>query len=371
MNASSHKKTLIAALAAAAIVLSGCSADAGSGDTNPAASGSAISITDQRGKEVSFDKPVEKIATAVIPSPAIIAAVDGSWDRIVGINQSTADSNKQGIVSKIFPESLDTPVVSTRDFTPDMETILGLSPDVMIQWGDMGDDVVAPIEQAGIPMLGLEYGTQEDLETWITMFGAAIGKDDRAQDMIERMDRHEQELSAKVEALDAPKPRGLSLSYTDEGLSVSNGEDYAQHIFDVAGVDNVAQDVEVEDGIVDPEKIIEWDPEIIFLSAFDEATPEDFYNDPRFSNLTAVKEKRVYRSPLGVYRWQVPCAESALYWNWVASLAYPGQLDIDLPAMMKEEIQYLYNYQMTEEDIDLVLVDSMNSASANYEAVTG
>ena len=53
-----------------------------------------ITVVDQRGKTVTLKQPAQRIATTVIPSPAIIAAVDG-------INESTLKANKQGLIGKI------------------------------------------------------------------------------------------------------------------------------------------------------------------------------------------------------------------------------------------------------------------------------
>lgn len=371
------KRLTTAAVMAAAILLAGCSPSpdnstdpAATGNSTATGQGTSVTITDQRGRSVDIAQPVERIASAVIPAPTIIAAVDGSWDRIVGINESLLQSNRQGIIGKIFPEATSSNVVSDRTFTPNMETILSLDPDVMIQWGDRGEDVIAPIEQAGIPTLGLEYGTQEDLETWITMFGDMLGKPDRATMLLSMMNTEEKDIRTKISQLNAPSPTALSLSYSDEKLSVSNGSDYAQHVFDIAGIINVAKDSEVQDGVVNAEQIIEWNPDIIFLSAFDEATPEDVYNDPRLADVKAVKEKKVYRAPQGVYRWQVPCAESPLFWNWVAELAYDGAFSVDLPSKTRELISKVYNYELTEDDLNLTLRTDINKGSKNYDLVT-
>ncbi|HIY86929.1 MAG TPA: ABC transporter substrate-binding protein [Candidatus Yaniella excrementavium] len=268
-----------------------------------------------------------------------------------------------------FPESLETPVISGQDFIPNMEEVLAADPDVVVQWGDMGDEVLQPIEQAGLPVVGLEYGTQEDLETWIDLFGDMIGKPERADEILNWMHEEAEAVSGQVEDLDLESPRGLSMSYSERAISVDTSSDYAQHVFDTAGITNVAKDAPVTDGVASAEQIIEWDPEIIFLSAFDPAVPEDVYNDPRLSEVTAVKDKRVYRAPLGVYRWQVPSAESPLYWNWVAALAYPGEFEVDLPAEMREQTAFLYNYDLTDEDIDLELRTDINDGSANYDVV--
>lgn len=57
-------------------------------------------------------------------------------------------------------------MISGQDFIPNMEEVLAVDPDVVVQWADMADEVLQPIEQAGLRVVGLEYGTQEDLEPW-------------------------------------------------------------------------------------------------------------------------------------------------------------------------------------------------------------
>ncbi|MDO4887324.1 MAG: ABC transporter substrate-binding protein [Actinomycetaceae bacterium] len=360
-------RAVISAFAVVVMSVSACG-NSSSSDDKSGGDGSTVTITDQRGKEVKVKSPADKIATTVIPSPFIIAAIDGSWDRVVGVNESSIKAAKEGITGKIFPDAAKTATISGDDFVPNMETILGLEPDVVIQWGDQGDDVIRPIEESGVPVVGLEYGTQEKLEQWITMFGQMVGKEDRAEEIIKTMHTQSQELQDKTKDIET-KPRVLQLSYSDSKLGVATGDDYAQHVFDLINAENVAKDATVDDGSVSAEQIIAWDPEVIFLSAFDPATPDDIYSDERFADVSAVKNKRVYRAPLGVYRWQVPCAESPLYWNWAAALVHPEHIDVDLPAMMREQIKFMYNYDLTQEDIDLTLRTDINNGSANYDRV--
>lgn len=359
---------LAGTIVAASLLLTGC----GQGTTTTQSSSSeetsgAIALTDQRGKSVELSGPADQIAFTVIPAPAILAAVDGSWDRIVGVNSSWSEAAAEGITPKIFDKANELKVIAGDDFVPNMEEILSLNPDVVVQWGDMGNDGVAPIESTGIPVVGLQYGTQEDLETWIDLFGTMVGKQDRAEEIINNMGKEAEELREKTAKFDT-KPRVVQLSYSDSKLSVATKKDYAQHVFDLINAENVAADAVVDDAGISPEQLINWDPEVIFLSAFDTAVPEDLYNDPRFADVSAVKNKKVYRTPLGVYRWQVPCAESPLFWNWAAALVHP-ELEVDLPDMMREQISYLYNYDVTQEDIDLTLRTDINNGSANYDRV--
>ncbi|WP_244429013.1 hypothetical protein [Corynebacterium halotolerans] len=159
------KMSLAGVLGASLLLTAGCSGRTPVAGEADAASAEQIIVTDQRGQEVVIDGPIDTAAFAVIPAPSIFAAVDRSYDKVVGINQSTLVANRQGMFSTIFPESADSPTISGSDFVPNVETILNLDPDVVIQWGDMGEDVIQPIEDAGFPVVGLDYGTQEDLET--------------------------------------------------------------------------------------------------------------------------------------------------------------------------------------------------------------
>ena len=358
---------IAASMAASLLTASGAKNEEASTATSEPTADQTVRIVDQRGKEVVLDKPAETVAGTGMPAPAILAAVDGSWDRIVGMNQSSIKAANQGITGKIFTTASDTVPIAGDDFVPNMEAIIGLNPDVVIQWGNKTDDIIAPIESAGIPVVGLKYGTQEDLETWISMFGQVLGKEDRSKDIINTMHTEADQLQKQTQAL-SDSPRVLQLSYNPSKLGVATGKNYAQHVFDLINATNVAKDAVVDDSGVSPEQIIAWDPEVIFLSAFDASTPEDLYNDSRFADVSAVKNKRVYRAPLGVYRWQVPCAESPLFWNWAAALVHP-ELNIDLPKKMREQIKYMYNYDLTQEDIDLTLRTDINNGSANYDHV--
>ena len=75
---------------------------------------------------------------------------------------------------------------------------------------------------------------------------------------------------------------------------------------------NVASDMGmfVEVGV---EQIIAWDPEVILLNGFEaKLSPHDVYNNELLADVSAVKNRRVYKMPLGGYRWDPPNQESPL-----------------------------------------------------------
>ncbi len=327
-----------------------------------------VEVTDQRGVKTTLDKGVEKIAFAVIPAPAIFAAVDRSWDRIVGINQSTLVANKGGMFATIFPKSASTEVISGSDFVPNVENILKLDPDVVVQWGDRGDDVVAPITKAGFPVVGLKYGTQEYLETWITLFAELAGKPERGKHLVDWQHARIAAITDAVAKAGGTPPKAMMLSRMGDGYGTTTDAGYDGFQFKLVGANQVSTGFSASQSAqVSPEQILAWDPEFIFLSAFDEMKPSDIYNDTRLATVSAVKNKRVYKTPLGAYRWQVPGAESPLMWQWFFDVLHPDKASRTLRKQVADAFDDLYAYKISEDQIDQVLRFDLNAGNASYD----
>ncbi|MCC3273623.1 ABC transporter substrate-binding protein [Arthrobacter zhangbolii] len=351
-----------------ALALGACSSRETVGAGNPAASAGSgsFTVTDMRGVQVSFDAPVQRIATTVIPSPSMLAAVDGGYGRIAGINESTLQANQQGLFGEMFPESKKTTTISPSSFTPNIETITDLEPDVVFQWADQGDGLVEPLENAGFKTVCLLYGTQEYLETWVSLFSTILGKPGRGTEIVDWMHTEISRLQEELSGVTTPV-RVVHLGQSGDGYSASNKTSYMHYWMELAGGQNMAADNISAENVVSAEQLIEWDPEVITLGGFDARTPAEVYADKSLASVSAVKNRRVYKAPLGGYRWEVPCAESPLMWQWAAEIYHPDRTGHTLRAAMKEKISYLYGYDVSEGQIDAALRLDMNGASVGYD----
>ena len=63
----------------------------------------AIDITDQRGQNVAFEKPPQRVVFLPIPGPATFIAIDSSERKIVGMNAYSASAMREGLLGKMFP----------------------------------------------------------------------------------------------------------------------------------------------------------------------------------------------------------------------------------------------------------------------------
>ena len=101
---------------------------------------------------------------------------------------------------------------------------------------------------------------------------------------------------------------------------------YNDFYINLTGGQNVGQDASgfVE---VNVEQIMAWDPEVILLNGFEgDLTVDDVYDNPMLAGVSAVKNRRVYKIPLGGYRWDPPNQESPLMWEWLSMVLHPKRL---------------------------------------------
>jgi iron complex transport system substrate-binding protein len=116
---------------AGAALLAAC-ASAGS----PAASSGGVTVTDQRGQRIVLARPATRIVTIVIPAAALLIALDSGVSRLVGVNSSAAQATQDGILGEIFPDaSRIQGDVADQSFAPNVESIVGLNPDVVVSGG--------------------------------------------------------------------------------------------------------------------------------------------------------------------------------------------------------------------------------------------
>lgn len=353
-------------LAAGAVVLGGCGGAGGPTGSTPG----RIQARDQRGRPIELDGPARRIVTIVIPAASLLVALDSGPGRLVGVNSSAAQAIRQGILGEMFPAAAGIRGdVADQSFAPNVETILGLDPDLVIQWGDRGSEIIAPLESAGLTVVELSYGTQADLETWIGLFGTLIDRPARARLLVDRMHQRLDALRARVTATAGSRPKILYLYQARGGLKVGGGGTYNDFYIDLVGGVNPAVGLPDQPS-VDPEQVLAWDPDVILVGNFDAATPADVYDVAAWRGMSAVRERRVYKIPLGGYRWDPPCQESPLMWSWLHAVAHP---DADpaagraLRAAMVDEYRLLYGHSLTDPQIDRILMIEQNAASAHYE----
>lgn len=330
----------------------------------------ALEVTDQRGRSHRLDGPAERVVFLPMPHPSTYMAIDGTERHIVGMNAASAAAMRDGILSRIFPgaRSIATDITRGAGFTPNVESILALRPDAVFQWASQGPELLEVLDRVGLRTIGVRCCSQEDLETYSGLMGRLAGQEERAAEMMRRQAARRAGIARAMEGLaEGERPRLAYFGRYTDALRVSGAGSYNDGYLRLAGGRNAATGPGSGAGAVTLEQVLTWNPEVILLGNFDTAMPADVYGDPRWASLDAVRNRRVYRMPLGGYRWDPPSQESALAWTWIAQLLHPGRGGFDLRADMRDWYRFLYRHELTDEEIDGILFVAQNRGSAGYD----
>jgi iron complex transport system substrate-binding protein len=116
-----------------------------------------------------------------------------------------------------------------------------------------------------------------------------------------------------------------------------------------AGVENSKQ--------VSPEQILIWNPDIIIYAATStEIKEQDIFSIPALKNTKAVKNKRVYINPKGLFSWDRYSAEEALQIQWAAQRFYPD-LFKSFDAVNETVFFYksFFDYSLTNAEAEMII----------------
>lgn len=334
----------------------------------------AKTVLDQKNRTVQIPDQVSRVVSIPIPMASMIITIDQSSKRLVGINRASHNDFIMGFLPTIYPEVATIPYdIAADGFVPNVETLANLHPDVVLQWNDKGDHIIKPLIDAGLPVVTTIYGKTEYVSDWMRIIGAVLGKEQRAEKLINWFNQQHEEVKQKNQHFtEKEKPTVLYISRFQSGIVVAGRNNSYQGDIEVAGGINAAAEIS---GItpVTVEQLLLWNPQIILLSTFEaNLTPELLYRDAKLQSLSAVKNKRVYIYPRGGFRWDPPSQESTLALNWLSLLFHPQSSasqqhsTVSFRQKIQQAYELLYDYQINDDEIDTILGIDVNRQSASY-----
>ncbi|MBN1222957.1 MAG: ABC transporter substrate-binding protein, partial [Candidatus Aminicenantes bacterium] len=88
--------------------------------------------------------------------------------------------------------------------------------------------------------------------------------------------------------------------------------------------------------------------------------PQDLINNSferqDWSLVRAVRGKRVYKIPSGIYRWDPPSADASLMLKWMAQIHYPDLFnDYDMQEEIRRHFREFYGYDISPTQIEGIL----------------
>lgn len=331
--------------------LAGCGNNAG----KSRAEEKAKTVVDQAGREVEVPQHINRVVLVSVPFAAAYYAVVGSMEEVVGIHPLAMSAAKASMLSVMAPEITEASTGFVKGSETNSEELLNLKPDVVFQWSGYEKEM-SKLNDAGLTVVGMQanVGDEHSIEKWFKIIGEVMGQEERAAELINYHRKTLENLAARVaEIPEEKKVKALVLTNV-KNLQVA---DYCWP--------NVAGALDLVEGSkwgqkVDMEQIYDWNPDVIYIGNFCDDYPEDILQNKikglDWSPIEAVKTGRVYKVPLGEYRWDPPCAEWSLMFKWCAQKQYPDIFnDYDMTEEIREFYTHIFDYDISEEQIEMIL----------------
>lgn len=218
--------------------------------------------------------------------------------------------------------------------------------------------------QRGYPgLVDLEWQSPENLKTMWNILERVSGQETRAADLWRDAETRQRKLEALL-----PSGRPVTVLpmaiYSDGKLWVGKRDYFINALLQQVGGVNLARDIPYH-GLVDPEEILLYDPEVIISPGYDaDDNLINIYGNPIWQSLRAVREKRVYLMPrTSAFNKSV---DQSLAVVWLAEILHPS-LPHMTRAAYREIYAQAYRHNLTDAEIDTALYISANSGSAGYE----
>ncbi len=335
--------------------LAGCGSDTGERKGEEKTAEKRKIVMDQAGRKVEIPDHIERVILVSVPFAAAYYAVVGSMDEVVGIHPLAMSAAKASMLSVMAPEINNASTGFVKGSETNSEEVLKLKPQVVFQWSGY-DKEMSKLTEAGLTVVGMQANVSDEhsIEEWFRIIGEVMGKEERAGELIAYHRQTLENLATRVaEIPEEQKVKAIVLTNV-ENLQVA---DYCWP--------NVAGAIDLVEGSkwgqkVDMEQIYEWNPDVIYIGNFCDDYPEDLLENKvkgmDWSPVEAVKTGRVYKVPLGEYRWDPPCAEWSLMFKWCAQKQYPEIFnDYDMKEEIKDFYNHIFDYNISEEQVEMIL----------------
>ena len=272
---------LIAILAGGVVALSACGSSSGStASSSPsAAAAGPITVTDDSGAQVTLAAPAARIVS-LAPANTEIAYAVGAGDKMVA-----------GTSYDDYPEEAKA-LPKIGDFAnPNIEKIASYAPDLVLAAGGIQDKLRSKLEALGMKVYVVDPKTYDGTIATIENVGKLAGTEATATAVADKMTAAQQEVRAKVG--DLPKATTFLEIYSKPLMTAGSGT-FIDDMITIAGGENIGAQAGSGFPNFSTEVLVKDDPQVYIADSGSMSAPGDITKRAGFSELTAVKDGKVY-----------------------------------------------------------------------------
>lgn len=280
----------------------------------------------------------------------------GGADKLVA---TSVQAQSQPWLRRLYPRIERVPAAFNAAGEVNVETLIGAQPDVIL----MAYDGSVPkwldaLSAYKVPVVLMPNSNLEGLKTTALMTGEVLGPSELevAHAYVRYFDENIRKVLAITSKLAAnERPRVL---HTASGgtLTVDGRHTVIDDWINIAGGVNAA-DVVGNGRPVTMEQVAAWNPDVVIVgTAPNPLQRQAILDDPRWREIRAVKDGKVFANPSGAYLWDRHSAEAALQVLWAAKLLHPALFaSLDVGQETKRFYAMFFHYQLTDAELASIL----------------
>lgn len=285
---------------------------------------------DKMGRGITIQTPVKR---AVLYETYELLPVTGAWNQIAGISRYAYEND---LLLAVKPDISKIPDVGGA-MDINAEILLKLKPDAVLTW-TANPQVVRFLEQKGLAVIAVYPESIHELYDVMRMQGKLFGKEQKVESVIARMEKMFRLIRTRVANI-SPPARKKALYLTGKQTRVNGRIGIIQDIFAMTGLENAAQELGERSADVSMEKIISWNPDLVYIWGNAQYSVSDLINNPQWRHIKAIRNHNVYKSP----KWSTWSPRLAPVALWMAATAYPEQFrDINLTRTIDQFYRDVY-----------------------------
>ncbi|MCB1519920.1 MAG: iron ABC transporter substrate-binding protein [Hyphomicrobiaceae bacterium] len=317
----------------------------------------ARTVTDSAGRTIEIPDTVERVFAAGPPASILLYML--APEKMTGWPNAPKPEERPYIASPYR----DLPALGRltgRGGTANLEIVVKTKPDLILDFGSVRDTYVSLANntqaQLAIPYALID-GRLEATADSLRLLGRILGVEQRAERLARYVDTTFADIDRALADIPEDQRPRVYLARGPDGLETGLKGSINTEIIERAGGRNVAETADGRKGlarasieqvlVANPGWILTWDPQFY-------AT---VYEDPLWSGIDAVRNKRVFLSPTAPFGWidRPPSLNRIIGLKWLAGLFYPDRFTRPLKDVTREFYELFYHVTPTEEELDRLI----------------
>jgi iron complex transport system substrate-binding protein len=316
-------------------------------------------IVDMDGRTVRIPEKISRVYGVSPPVTSILYAMDPSL--LIGWNAPQRGGNRL-----LLPERIRSlPVIGGwygQGQSANIETLIKVNPDLILISEWQGSSLETKTEEAlkrvRKPIVHIRALDLPDYADTFRFLGRLLNREERGRRLAEYAERSLAGIQRSVAGI--PDTEKVRVYYAEgvDGLSSECDRSMHAELINYAGGKNVLhcrQKTKMGMEKTTMEQVLVWNPEVILVQE-----PQFYhrvFSDPRWKNIRAVQDRRVYLIPSSPFNWfdRPPSYMRLLGIKWLANILYPERVRLDIVKETQEFYRLFLHAELSDDQTRKIL----------------